>query len=304
MSSRRAIAAVAVLATVGCSWTFVSGPPSRPSRAGEELDCSTSYRLPIGDGLAGGVLAAPIIARGALGLWDVLYYRSNGKDAPHRDWNNTLLVTSALGALVFSVAMETGRSKVYACRRAKGLPLEGEDITIKRAEDAARLQEAKRNAAAAACAASVPAGNPGDVRIADEHREHLVLCPVDGAAVAASRGGSLVIRGDAVQHIGGLPGCERYSGGCSGFDAGQIRRAIDDAVAADPYPSTRALAIGQEPPLCAAMGLEREMYVSVTDWSSANALAPAVRAVVRETRLSPQDAIVITVVPPCLWARP
>ena len=162
MTSRRFAASLALVAT-GCGYTVVHGPPPAAEiTSPETVSCTTGYGLAIADGVAGGIVGFPVLRAIGLGLWDA-GTKLNGNEPKDHDWWGVLLIPSLLGALAFAGASERGRRKVYACRRAKGMPLEGEDLVIKKADDAQRAAEI-------ACAASVPAGAPTDVFLTDPRR--------------------------------------------------------------------------------------------------------------------------------------
>jgi hypothetical protein len=249
----------------GCS--FVATKAHGPS-------CSTSYAAPMADGLAGGVAALPLGHAIVVGG-----KRSNGEFVADRDYNGKLILAGVATALVFAAAEETGRRRVFQCRRAKGIPLDREEMQVVKAEQQRRDDFAKIERT---CETAQPTGSPADAVLDDEELQTLLPCddPV--------RGGTIVVQGDGDQQIGGLEGCSRFKEGCLGVPVEDVRNAIAAQL-------PEGMTFSTAPPRCATMKLERRLYLSVRDWAVAGKVARAALAVAREKRLSPQDGIVVAV---------
>lgn len=275
----------AALAATSCSYAFVHAPPSpvvevKPA----EIECTDSYGVPIADLVAGGVAGIPLGRAIGLAFWD-LGRKLNGHDPYDHDWWKWWLIPSFLGAAALFASYAHGREKVYECRRAKGMPMEGEDIVIKQVADARAAQLAK-------CATSVPAGARTDVVITDPPHETVELCPAEGTFAEGDRGGSIVIRGDVTgtHELGDLRN-----------PRDTIREEIGEWLRQDPG---GAQAYGNayiyEPECPVSAVLARPLYISTTDWRTANQIARAAVVVVRDRRLTQWDAVVIAVNHGCL----
>ncbi|HEU0031700.1 MAG TPA: hypothetical protein VFQ53_13775 [Kofleriaceae bacterium] len=257
--------AVLLVLVTGCSYVATHGPPAHSELSSvprAELACTTDYGAPMADLLAGGVASLPAFIALGYGLHDA-GVKSNGGNPPDRDWHGWLILGSTAVALVFAASAHTGQARVYACRRARGLPIEGEhDRELASAEQ--RALEARER-----CRMSVPSGSPDDVELRDRSHAAIAIC-------GNGRGGGIVIHGSAPDTRAPYSDDIRH----------ELRRRMN-----------LALAIGHEAPPCDAAQVDRATYLSVSSWSHAGLIASFATTYARE--LPPTQAIVVAVVPPC-----
>ena len=127
-----------------------------------------------------------------------------------------------------------------------------------------------------------------------------MLCPAEGAFAEGARGGSIVIRGDGTRRIGGLDGCYDTAAGCRGEPADDLRRAIAAWIQADPNGGAEVSGKYYIDPAEVPDARRGTQAHHLGDRLAQRQRDPrAAAVVVRQKRLSADDAVVIAVNRPC-----
>jgi len=116
----RALVVAVAIVTQGCSFAFVSGPPSNHARL-PAFECSTSKWAPVADSVVAGiqVLNIATAASSTDQQWHDRYCQPGDSTCSPPTTRGTMMAIGAAFALVFGASLYYGFTRVGDCKDAK-----------------------------------------------------------------------------------------------------------------------------------------------------------------------------------------